>query len=237
MSSSESESGPEEEQMTEVTGEHKVRALKAKLGVKLFDKAYFPEATSSTDKKAENSEEESDDEKPTESGFVRDNRKRPREISSKRPIKHNSLVVVKKKVRYDPRFECGEFDRVQYNRDYAFIDDMRRQELRQLKKAYRKELKEDAERAEQIRESARKLENQLRTADEINAELEAKSEIRQENIKRMNEGKRPIYLNAKQMKTKIMEKRFDKVKAKGNVKGYLKKRKEKALKKGVNVDE
>ncbi|KAI6213787.1 RRNA biogenesis protein RRP36 [Aphelenchoides besseyi] len=204
----------------------KVRALKAKLGVKLFDKAYFPEATSSTGEKAENSEEESDDEKPTESGFMRDNRKRPREISSKRPIKHNSLVVVKKKVRYDPRYECGEFDRVQFNRDYS-----------NSKKAYRKEVGEDGERAEQIRESARKLENQLRTADEINAELEAKSEIRQENIKRMNEGKRPIYLNAKQMKTKIMEKRFDKVKAKGNVKGYLKKRKEKALKKGINVDE
>lgn len=39
------------------------------------------------------------------------------------------------------------------------------------------------------------MENQLRSADETNAEIEAKAELREENIRRMNEGMKPIYLN------------------------------------------
>ena len=55
------------------------------------------------------------------------NRKRPREISSKVAVKRNLL---KAKKRYDPRFECGEFDRVQYSRDYEFITHMRKREVK-----------------------------------------------------------------------------------------------------------
>jgi hypothetical protein len=118
-----------------------------------------------------------------------------------------------------------------------------------LKKAKRKE--QDPIKAERIRETIRNMENQLRSTDELNAEIEAKAELRQENIKRMNEGANPIYLNRskpifgysllipfilEQLKSKIMEKRFDKIKSKGSMKKYLKKRKVKALKKGLNVD-
>jgi len=142
--------------------------------------------------------------------------------------------VPKKKVRYDPRFECGDFDRIQFTRDYDFINDMRKNELKELKKAGRKEKNPD--KADRIRETARNLENQLRSTDEVNAEIEAKAELRRENIRRMNEGANPVYLNRKQMKSKIMEKRFEKIKSGGNMKRYLKKRKVKALKKGLDVE-
>ncbi|KAI6239219.1 RRNA biogenesis protein RRP36 [Aphelenchoides fujianensis] len=243
MSTSESdESAVERPTRSETTGEElmrheiasmplsKVRALKATLGVKLFDKAFFPEAAAKKDE--EEAEDSGEDQPNDEAEHSRANRKRPRELSSRRPVAHNSLVVVKKKVRYDPRFECGDFDRFQFNRDYAFISDMRKQEVQRLKRAQREAQRAEPEKAAEIREAIRTLENQIRATDEQNAEFEAKSEVRAENIRRMNEGKRPIYLNNKQMKTKIMEKRFDKVKEQGNVKGYLKKRKERQLKRG-----
>ncbi|KAI6189675.1 Ribosomal RNA processing protein 36-like protein, protein [Aphelenchoides bicaudatus] len=164
---------------------------------------------------------DSEDSGPSEVEYTRDNRKRPREFSTKAPVARASLIISKKKVRYDPRFECGEFDRVQFNRDYSFIDDMRRDELKQMKKSVRKE--QDPNKAG-------------RMPDETNAEIEARAELRQQNIKRMNEGSNPIYLNRNQFKSKVMEKRFEKIKAKGGMKKYLKKRKVKAFKKGLDVE-
>lgn len=67
--------------------------------------------------------------------------------------------------------------------------------FQQLKNSYRKESGKNPIKAERIRESIRDLENQLRSTDEVNAEIEAKAELRQQNIQRMNEGKQPIYLN------------------------------------------
>lgn len=64
-----------------------------------------------------------------------------------------------------------------------------------MKKAHRKELGQNAQKAGHIKEKIRNLENQLRSTDEVNAEIEAKAELRQGNIQRMNEGKQPVYLN------------------------------------------
>lgn len=103
-----------------------------------------------------------------------------------------------------------------------------------MKKAYRNE--QNPNKAERLRNTIRDIENQLRSADETNAEIEAKAELREQNIRRMNEGMKPIYLNRKKLQTKVMEKRFEKIKSKGSIKTYLKKRKVKAFKKGLNVD-
>lgn len=73
---------------------------------------------------------DSEDSGPEEIEFKREKPSRPREFSTKAPIARNSLIVPKKKVRYDPRFECGDFDRVQFTRDYSFINDMRKNELK-----------------------------------------------------------------------------------------------------------
>lgn len=55
-----------------------------------------------------------------------------------------------------------------------------------------------------MRETIRNLENQLRSADEVNAEIEAKSELRKQNIQRMNRGTNPIYLNKGELHSFLM---------------------------------
>lgn len=65
--------------------------------------------------------------------------------------------------------------------------------FQQLKNGLREE--SDPYEAGRISEAIKTLKNQLRSADDIAAEIEIKAELREENIRRMNEGKNPHYLN------------------------------------------
>lgn len=154
-------------------------------------------------------------------------------MSTKMPLAHNSLIITKKKQRYDPRFECGDFDAVRFSRDYAFINDMKKKEVNTLKRSMKKAGEEDRDR---IRETIKVMENQVRASEDQRAEIETRAEIRAENIKRLRAGQKPLLLNRKQMRVRVMEKKFDKIKEGGSAKQYVKKRRVKAIKKGLDVD-
>ncbi|CAD5232041.1 unnamed protein product [Bursaphelenchus xylophilus] len=205
----------------------KVRALKSKLGVKLFNKMYLNEVAPKSE-----TVEESNDEKPQE--FKRDNKNRPREMSTKAPIRHNTIIAAKKKKKYDPRFECGEFDEVRFSRDYGFINDMKIKEVNQIKKSLKKGDIGEADRWE-VNETIKVMENQIRNTEDKRAEIETRAELRQSNIERLRSGKKPIFLNRNQLKAKIMEKRFEKLKQTGKAKSYVSKQRTKAQKKGLDV--
>jgi len=67
----------------------------------------------------------------------RDNRNRPQEVTSKRPVGRFLQVVqpIKKKSR-DPRFDelSGKFNQDSFDKAYSFLDDYRKDEMEQLKK-------------------------------------------------------------------------------------------------------
>ncbi|CAD5224212.1 unnamed protein product [Bursaphelenchus okinawaensis] len=207
----------------------KVRALKAKLGVKLFNKMYLNE----TAPKSENVEDSDDDAAPEE--FKRDGKNRPREISTKKALKHNSIISTKRQKRYDPRFECGDFDEVRFSRDYGFINQMKRDEVSKMKKMLKKGEIGEAETSD-VKEVIKVMENQIRTAEDKSDEIETRAELRKTNIDRLRSGKKPIFLNKNQLKTKVIEKRFDRLKKTGKAKTYVMKKKTKAFKKGVDVE-
>lgn len=74
--------------------------------------------------------------------FKRANKNRPREMSSKRPIKiTNELITgAKPTVARDPRFDplCGSFDEKQFRANYGFINDLKRNEVKQLQRELKK---------------------------------------------------------------------------------------------------
>lgn len=73
--------------------------------------------------------------------FKRANKNRPREMSSKRPIKIvNNLISVKKSVPRDPRFDpiCGTYDEKTFKSNYRFINDLKKDEKKELKKELEK---------------------------------------------------------------------------------------------------
>lgn len=61
------------------------------------------------------------------------NDKKPREMSWKKPVsKFRKMVDVGANKKFDPRFnpECGEFDAIEFQRNFEFIDELRSQEIK-----------------------------------------------------------------------------------------------------------
>jgi ribosomal RNA-processing protein 36 len=81
-----------------------LEALKAKLGTKVYNEAMFGTKTQTTI---------STSKKKLEKKFKRDNKNRPRELSSKTRVPRvREVVPVTRKKKRDPRFEnlCGELN-------------------------------------------------------------------------------------------------------------------------------
>ncbi|GFG38551.1 hypothetical protein Cfor_07100 [Coptotermes formosanus] len=68
--------------------------------------------------------------------FKRENKNRPREMSSKHPARTENLTVHSRKAApRDPRFDslCGSFNEKGFRHAYSFVSDLRAQEKEQLK--------------------------------------------------------------------------------------------------------
>lgn len=111
--------------------------LKEQLGCKVYNEAMFGENSNRPAKK------------PVKNEFKRDNKNRPREVTVRKQVPLLGSTKSKRgeasQVR-DPRFDsnCGEYDRKKFKEDYAFIADIRENELNELKKQLKdKTLKDD----------------------------------------------------------------------------------------------
>jgi len=161
--------------------------------------------------------------------------------------------------RWDPRFSTragGSFDRTTFRRRYGFIDEMREDEVKALKKAH-KELRrrtftapamidrdgeEDGgddgaeiavatrEKAHEVKEQLKRLENQVRSAKMEKMEAETRHELRRTNIDRMRKGQRPIYLNNDEFRKRVWSKKYEQLREKNQLDGYLEKRAKKGKK-------
>lgn len=87
-----------------------------------------------------------------QTSFKRANKNRPREMSSKRPVKIvNDAIPVKKTIPRDPRFDplCGSYDEKSFKSNYGFINELKRNEKKELQKEL--EATEDPERKRKIK--------------------------------------------------------------------------------------
>merc|ERR1719150_292176 len=106
-----------------------IQRLKNKLGTKLFDKKMS----------GTNEQQKSD--------FKRENKNRPREMSSKKQVKRFREVVVASKLeKRDPRFDpnCGDFVDKLFKENYNFVNEYKAGDLKFLKKQLQEE--DDSER-------------------------------------------------------------------------------------------
>lgn len=99
--------------------------LKEKLGAKVYNEAVF-----GTSERAN---------RPAKKEFKRENKNRPREMTSKRPVPllRNDKPKAKdsaERVR-DPRFDpnCGEFNAKKFKENFSFVADIKATELLELK--------------------------------------------------------------------------------------------------------
>ncbi|GMS80171.1 hypothetical protein PENTCL1PPCAC_2346, partial [Pristionchus entomophagus] len=209
----------------------KVREVKEKLGIKLFNDAFFG--------RVEQKEEEKEVEGNTAKKiFKRDNSKRPREISSKKGVSRFRLIYKnekKTKSRLDPRFDdrCGAFNEVIYDTNYGFLDELRTEEVKKMKKEVQKAKKEgDGEKMATLREEIIREENRQKAKREKEIRMNTMKELKKENMERMKKGIEPKFVKRSAVKLKIMEKKFEQLKEDNQLDKYLRRKAKKESRKG-----
>ena len=188
-----------------------IQRLKNKLGLKLFNQKMA--GTVGDQKKID---------------FKRENKNRPREMSSKKQVgRFREVVSVSTEVKApkrDPRFDpmCGEFSDKHFKDNYGFVNEYKVSDLKFLKKQLQEE--EDPERKKQIQYLIQRTENQLRQLDQDKVkETEKKAEI-EERKSQLKAGIKPVYISKSKQKEKDLVKKYEKLKQSGGLDNYIKKK-------------
>ena len=188
-----------------------IQRLKNKLGLKLFNQKMS--GTGGEKQKAD---------------FKRENKNRPREMSSKKQVgRFREVVSVSTEVKApkrDPRFDpmCGEFNDKLFKDNYGFVNEYKVSDLKFLKKQLQEE--EDPERKKQIQYLIQRTENQLRQLEQDKVkETEKKAEI-EERKSQLKAGIKPVYISKSKQKEKDLVKKYEKLKQTGGLDSYIKKK-------------
>ncbi|VDM52275.1 unnamed protein product, partial [Angiostrongylus costaricensis] len=199
----------------------KVREVKERLGLKLFNKAYF--GTHKCEEKEENGR--------MEPGNLNKHlgQHRPKEITSRKPVSifrpvYQNMKTIKKK--RDPRFDsrAGLYKERCFEDNYSFLDDLRKYE----REVTKREEFGDMEVAAKI---LRRMDNREKTKADRKLKQRTYQELRQENIDRMMRGERPVFKTKAEVKMINMEKKFDQLKKEGKLDQYMKRKAKKEARK------
>uniref|UniRef100_A0A1B6CNM8 rRNA biogenesis protein RRP36 n=1 Tax=Clastoptera arizonana TaxID=38151 RepID=A0A1B6CNM8_9HEMI len=192
--------------------------LKQKLGTKCYNFALFGDKIKKSKKSTV---------------FKRENKNRPREVSSKIPVKPLVEIVPVKKTNFrDPRFDslCGSFNEKAFENSYSFLKDVKEKEKQELLKKLKTTRTE--ERQSQIKYLIQRLENQEREHDRRKMKDEKKKQERKSEIDNLRQGIKPKYVKKSERKMIDLVDRFEELKKSGK----LKKQIEKQRKKNTNKD-
>lgn len=157
--------------------------------------------------------------------YKRENKNRPREMSSKKTVGRfrEVVTVAKAESKRDPRFDplCGDYDEKLFKDSYKFVSNIKNDELNQLKKQLGEE--QDPERKEKIKFLITRMKNQARQEKQN----EARSEERQIETKKTKEllmaGKKPFIMGKAKQKEFDLAAKYEKLKESGGLDNYIKK--------------
>ncbi|XP_069673541.1 ribosomal RNA processing protein 36 homolog isoform X2 [Periplaneta americana] len=187
-----------------------LQRLKEELGSKVYNEAMFGSR------------------KSTEISFKRDNKNRPREMSSKRPLPTENLIIpTKRTILRDPRFDslCGSFNEKAFQRSYSFINKIREKEKEHLKE----EMKTEANvgKKEKIKYLLQRMENQDREERKRKKKLEKKRQERNTQIELLKQGKKPIYYKKSERKIIDLVEQYEELKKGGKLHKHIEKHRKK----------
>lgn len=163
----------------------------------------------------------------------RENKNRPVEMSSKRPMAEAwPAVDVPRKVRRDPRFEelSGRLDEKKFRKSYGFVfDQVIPKEKEELQDKVKKE--KNAHKKKSMQAKLTRLEQTLKKEDEQRKVDRRERERKDMEKQAVSQGKRPYYLKKSDVKKQDLAEKFKELKRAGKVQDYLaKKRKRRAAK-------
>ena len=194
-----------------------IQRLKNKLGLKLFNQKL--EGKKSQQKTAED--------------FKRENKQRPREMSSKKQVGRlrNVTSSAKPNTRRDPRFDpnCGEFDDKLFKYNYKFVNKYKANDLAFLKAQLHEE--EDGERRQSIKYLIQRTENQMRQLKNDRVKEESERAEREEKRSLLKQGIKPQYVSKSKQREQELVKKYEILKEKGGLDKYINKKQKKNMSK------
>ncbi|XP_071868839.1 ribosomal RNA processing protein 36 homolog [Bombus fervidus] len=182
-----------------------LQKLKEKLGCKIYKEALF--GPRKVYKKTE---------------FKRENKNRPREISSKKPVpRFRKLVQVKKFIPRDPRFDslCGTYDPKRFKRNYSFINEIKENDIKELKKELTKS--KDPKKIKKIKYLIQRLENQLREEKRRNLEEQKVYEEKKEIVEAIRRGEKPVFKKKSEKRILNLISQYEELKNSGKLKKHI----------------
>lgn len=187
--------------------------LKERLGLKVFNKIMHG------DKFVE---------KPKQRVFKRVNKNRPMEMSSKRPVPViRTIVAPKEKVRRDPRFDdlSGEYSDQHFNRNYAFLSDIKAREKQLIQKKLNKTMDEDKKK--QLEQLLKRKEQEEKAEKHKKKKQELESTWKQKEKALIKEGKTPYFLKKADKKKLALAEKYKELQKAGKMDQYLSKKRKK----------
>lgn len=193
-----------------------IQKLKERLGVKLFNQKMDGKAP----------------ERGRKVEFKRDNKNRPREMTSKKTVgRFREVVQVARVERRDPRFDplCGEFDDKLFKESYQFVNELKSKELGLLKKQLKAE--EDPQKKDTIKYLIQRMENQLRAEAQSQAKKAKEAVETVERKQQLEAGEKPFYVSRAKQREQEMVQKFEELQEKGGLDTFIRKKTKKNLQK------
>nr|XP_029729620.1 ribosomal RNA processing protein 36 homolog isoform X3 [Aedes albopictus]XP_029729621.1 ribosomal RNA processing protein 36 homolog isoform X3 [Aedes albopictus] len=204
--------------------------LKRRLGSKVYNEAVFGKTQKETKETASRAakeksknkrvlKEESDSDGP------------PEELTAKRKVPALGMARNRREANQsrfkDPRFDSkqGYFSGRKFREQYGFINDLRTDELKTLKKQL--EESEDPEEVQRLKFAIRRTENQILEFNKQKTQDKKRQDEKLQTRKTIDEGKRPFYEKKSTKKARELVEKYDKLKEEGKISKHIDKRKRK----------
>ncbi|KAK9359775.1 hypothetical protein V1504DRAFT_441076 [Lipomyces starkeyi] len=155
----------------------------------------------------------------------------PQEVSAKKPVsRFREVIEVPKIVRRDPRFESlsGKFDDAQFRKNYAFLDEYRAAELKDL--ALRLKKTKDPNEIQDLQREYQSLESKLKVSKRKDFERQILNEHEKKEKELVKQGKKPFYLKKADKRRLVLTKKYSEMK-KSEVDRAIKRRRKKNISK------
>ncbi|CAH1453686.1 unnamed protein product [Lactuca virosa] len=159
----------------------------------------------------------------------RENKNRPMEISSKKPVgRFREVIQAPKKVVRDPRFEslCGTLDVDGFKKRYNFLYE---RELPKEKEQLKKQMKKtkDPEVISGLKERLAWIDKQLKSASTKHTDKEILVKHKKKEREAAKQGKQPYYLKKSEIRKQELVEKFKELKASGKLASFIEKKRRK----------
>ncbi|KAL8263800.1 hypothetical protein R6Q59_021930 [Mikania micrantha] len=159
----------------------------------------------------------------------RENKNRPMEISSKKPVgRFREVIQAPKKVVRDPRFEslCGTLDVDGFKKRYNFLYESELPAEKERLKNQMKQIK-DPQALNGLKEQLSWIEKQLKSASTKHSGKEILVKHKKKEREAAKQGKQPYYLKKSEIRKQQLVEKFKELKASGKLASFIEKKRRK----------